>query len=328
MSAVADFRARASRAVVIVAATACAVAAGTLGSSAPAQADPSSTQVEQQLEKEWHQLEGVVEKYNRNQIELDKTKSQVNGLNHKLAPLRKRVDAMYARVGKLSAAAYKGGHASAVNALLSSGSPTTLVEQMGTLDVISRTQAESVKDAQKAKSAYDKQLAALNNAMAKQRQLERNLAAQKDSINKKMDQLQKQRATIIGAKTGQSPQSVPDYIPGKQGRVVGYAYAQLGDPYVWAAAGPDAFDCSGLTLAAWAAAGVYLPHNAAMQYDQIMHVSRGDLQPGDLVFWNGLSHVGLYVGNGKVIHAPQPGEGVKISGVDEPGSVYGFGRPG
>ena len=97
-----------------------------------------------------------------------------------------------------------------------------------------------------------------------------------------------------------------------------FAEAQLGDPYVWAAAGPDAWDCSGLTMAAWASAGVSLAHYAEAQYYESTPVSVSQLQPGDLVFWSyngapsGIHHVAMYIGNGMIIHAPRTGRNVEI----------------
>ena len=91
------------------------------------------------------------------------------------------------------------------------------------------------------------------------------------------------------------------------------ALAQIGDPYVYGAAGPDAFDCSGLTMYAWAAAGVSLPHNAAMQASTGTPVSLSSLQPGDLVFYySPISHVGMYIGHGEIVHAPHTGSSVQI----------------
>ncbi len=95
---------------------------------------------------------------------------------------------------------------------------------------------------------------------------------------------------------------------------VAFARAQLGKPYVFAAAGPDAFDCSGLTKAAWAAAGVRMPHYSGSQATMFTRVSWEQLQPGDIVaFYADLHHVGLYIGNGMMIHAPQTGDVVKIA---------------
>jgi murein DD-endopeptidase MepM/ murein hydrolase activator NlpD len=99
---------------------------------------------------------------------------------------------------------------------------------------------------------------------------------------------------------------------------VRFALAQLGDPYVWAAAGPDVWDCSGLTMAAWAAAGRSLPHYSAAQYLATTPVTPEELRPGDLVFWAGGSgpdaifHVALYLGAGQIVHAPRPGTQVRI----------------
>ena len=90
-----------------------------------------------------------------------------------------------------------------------------------------------------------------------------------------------------------------------------FAQGQVGDAYVFGASGPDAFDCSGLTSAAWASAGVSLPHSAAAQYGVTSRVDASSLIPGDLVFfYSGISHVGIYVGGGMMVHASNPSTGV------------------
>ncbi len=100
------------------------------------------------------------------------------------------------------------------------------------------------------------------------------------------------------------------------------ALAQLGDPYVWAGSGPDVFDCSGLTQYAYAAAGIELPHSSSMQSGIGAYVPRDQLQPGDLVFfYSPVGHVGMYIGDGQMVHAPQAGETVEIIPVD---SVWGY----
>ena len=95
------------------------------------------------------------------------------------------------------------------------------------------------------------------------------------------------------------------------------ALAQLGDPYVWAGAGPNSFDCSGLTQFAYRAAGIELPHSSRMQSTMGTPVSRADLKPGDLIFfYSPVGHVGMYIGNGQMVHAPTSGSVVKIVNVD------------
>jgi peptidoglycan DL-endopeptidase CwlO len=102
------------------------------------------------------------------------------------------------------------------------------------------------------------------------------------------------------------------------GPAVAYAKAQVGKAYVYGAAGPDAFDCSGLTMAAWSQAGVSLPHSSSAQYSSGPQVSESELQPGDLVFYySPISHVGMYIGNGQIVNALNPGSGVQISGLHD-----------
>jgi peptidoglycan DL-endopeptidase CwlO len=101
--------------------------------------------------------------------------------------------------------------------------------------------------------------------------------------------------------------------PATHGGVVGIAMRYLGTPYVWGGASPSGFDCSGFTMYVYAQVGISLPHNAAAQYGMGVPVSRGQLQAGDLVFFYGLGHVGIYIGGGSFIHAPHTGDVVKIS---------------
>ena len=109
-----------------------------------------------------------------------------------------------------------------------------------------------------------------------------------------------------------------------------FARQQLGEPYVWAAAGPDAWDCSGLTMMAWRQGGIALPHYSAAQYQQTKHITAADLKAGDLVFWgtspNTIHHVALYIGNGQIIQAPRTGDVVKVSPLFASAPDF-FGRP-
>jgi cell wall-associated NlpC family hydrolase len=105
--------------------------------------------------------------------------------------------------------------------------------------------------------------------------------------------------------------------PSRYGGVVGIAMQYLGTPYRWGGASPSGFDCSGFVMYVYAQVGVSLPHNAAAQYSVGVPVSRSELQPGDLVFFNGLGHNGMYVGGGNFIHSPHTGDVVKISSLSQ-----------
>jgi cell wall-associated NlpC family hydrolase len=117
--------------------------------------------------------------------------------------------------------------------------------------------------------------------------------------------------------------ATPPPTSGKVSLVLAYAYAQLGKPYCYAGVGPDCYDCSGLTMMAWAQAGVTMSHGSYDQLASFPQVSMDQLQPGDLVYWD--SHVGIYVGNGSVLHAPHTGTYVQITPI-WPG-VIGANRP-
>jgi cell wall-associated NlpC family hydrolase len=126
--------------------------------------------------------------------------------------------------------------------------------------------------------------------------------------------------TDNGASGSTNPdEGSPGNVPAPNGSAqvaVDTARAQLGKPYVYAGSGPDVFDCSGLTMYAWAAAGVSIPHNAEAQYLSLPHVSQSELQPGDLLFFGSpIHHVGLYVGGGTMIEAPYTGVNVRYHSI-------------
>jgi cell wall-associated NlpC family hydrolase len=113
----------------------------------------------------------------------------------------------------------------------------------------------------------------------------------------------------------EAPAALPSAPPSRYGGVVGIAMQYLGTPYVYGGASPSGFDCSGFIMYVFSQIGVSLPHNAAAQYGYGTPVDRSQLQPGDLVFFNGLGHAGIYVGGGSFIHSPHTGDVVKISSI-------------
>jgi cell wall-associated NlpC family hydrolase len=129
--------------------------------------------------------------------------------------------------------------------------------------------------------------------------------------------LQTAGAAVLDASAGAVVDPPATYAPppSKYGGVVGIAMQYLGTPYVYGGASPAGFDCSGFVMYVFAQIGVSLPHNAAAQYGYGMPVSRDQLQPGDLVFFNGLGHDGIYIGGGQFIHSPHTGDVVKISSI-------------
>jgi cell wall-associated NlpC family hydrolase len=148
-------------------------------------------------------------------------------------------------------------------------------------------------------------------------------------IQQRLTEQQALRSAVVGA-TVESPGATgnPSAVvlpPSAVGaRVVQIAVQYLGRPYVWGAAGPDAFDCSGLVTYVFAQIGISLPHFAAAQWNYGVYVPMDQLEPGDLVFFESLGHVGIYVGNGSYIQAPQPGDVVKITPLSDPWSAANY----
>ncbi|GAA3517228.1 C40 family peptidase [Actinocatenispora rupis] len=312
-----------------VAATATAVAVSLSGSNA-AHGTPSVASLEQQIKTDSTKFEQVVEQYNKITEQRKKTKAKIDALDKQLKPLTRKVAAAQRQVDALAATAYKGGSATAWNAVLG-GSSSNMLDGIATLDRISAQQKHQIATLVDSKRTLTGQRKKLDALYAQQAKQVKDLKAKKAKISADIAKLKKLREQAYGqaqessSASGASTTSAPT-VSGRAGAVVSFAYAQLGKPYAWAAAGPDSYDCSGLTLAAWAKAGVSLPHVAADQYNQITKISRSQIAPGDLVFYESLGHVAIYVGNGKVIHAPTFGEVVKVSSIDMM-PVYGIGRP-
>jgi cell wall-associated NlpC family hydrolase len=302
-----------------------------LASAATAHADPSPAQLEAQIDAEWNQLEPTIEKHNAITEQLKQNQQKVAQLTEQIRPLQEKVDAAMAKVTEIAVEYYKTGPATTFNALLSTGSATTLADQMSTLNMIARSQEDAISDVTRLKAQYDAQKKPLDDLVAQLKQQESGLAAQEATINAEIKRLNDLRLAAYG--TGGvvgalSPVACPvNYPGGKAGIAVKYGCQQIGKPYVWGAAGPGSYDCSGLTMAAWAKAGVRLPHNAAAQKSSMKSVSRANLRPGDLVFYyNDIHHVAMYIGGNYVLHAPHSGDVVRERPIDV-GPIAGYGRP-
>ncbi len=150
------------------------------------------------------------------------------------------------------------------------------------------------------------------------RQLQMARIAQARMVAQRQAQVQATQDTVVGisAVTPQSDTVVAP--PPTHGGVVAIAMSQLGTPYVWGGAAPGGFDCSGLVMWAYAQVGVSLPHSTYALFAMGVPISRDELQPGDLVFFDGVGHVGIYIGGDQFIHAPHTGDVVKISSLDDP----------
>jgi len=296
-------------------------------------ADPSLAQIQAQIDQKNNEVEKVVEAFNLVNDQLTATQAQLNALQVKMAPLQSSVDKAQGTVNQIAYTAYKNNSGlGKVSVLLQAGSSNTFMDQLATLDALSRNQQRDIATFSNAKKGFDTEKSRLDALLAAQNAQKTDLATKRAKIEGDLKSLQVLEAKAR-AQGGQGPDNStgtvtkPPAVSGSAGVAVRYAFSKLGDRYVYGAAGPSSFDCSGLTMAAWKAAGKSLPHNAASQYHAIKHISKSALAPGDLVFYNGLGHVGMYVGSGMIIHAPNSRTVVKEVPIAQGGSVYGYGRP-
>lgn len=152
------------------------------------------------------------------------------------------------------------------------------------------------------------------------------LAAEVERLERQARRRAQDAGDAGGAQGGETPTATPA-VSGNAAGAVQFALAQVGKPYAWGGSGPGSYDCSGLTSAAWAAAGTSLPHSSSMQYSATARVSRSAVQPGDLMFFGSpIHHVAMYIGNGQMVEAPRSGLTVRVVSADRSDFV-GAGRP-
>jgi peptidoglycan DL-endopeptidase CwlO len=309
--------------------TVAALAVAITGSAATAaHAAPSTGDINKRIATAQNQLEDVVESYNKMTISLKKTVSDQRKLAASLGPAKEALDAASSQVSTIAASEYRTGKIGTMNILLEG--PNDLIERMSIIDAMSRSRTRDIATYTATTQDYSERQATLKATEEKQSAEVRELGARKKKIESDIKKLRAMKIAATGSATDRNsgPYSGPvPSVSGSAGAAVRFAYGVIGRPYGYAKDGPGAYDCSGLTLAAWRAAGRSLPHNAAEQYSATARISRSELRPGDLVFYRGNGHVALYVGGNQIIDAPHEGAYVGKRTIDIM-TPNGYGRVG
>jgi cell wall-associated NlpC family hydrolase len=302
-----------------------AIVSVSLVPTTPTYAEPDIDDVQARVDTLYHQAEVAQERYNDARLALKDIQADLAALKQDEATQQSKVDKMSSSVTENLAAQYEGQNISATGQLVLADDPDQFLSELTTLDTYNDVQADAVADFTREADKLDARRSATQVSAAELAKTEKTLSKEKASVDAKLTEAKEllgklkaeERARMETASRSSQPR-IPASVPasGRAAAAVNYALAQVGDAYVYGAAGPSAFDCSGLTMMAWAQAGVGLPHSSGAQMGSGTPVSSSSLQPGDLVFYySPVSHVGIYIGGGRIVHAANPSTGVQVAGV-------------
>ncbi|WP_189703692.1 C40 family peptidase [Streptomyces anandii] len=326
--------ARTAVTIALAGAATAAVFDGT-GQAAPR---PTPAQVRAKVNKLYQEAEAATEKYNGAKEKAGAAERRLRTLADEAARRQERLNSARDALGSIAAAQYRAGGLDPTVRLMLSADPRHYLEGAELAERAGSRQSAAVagvrrqvREIEQLRGDARVELASLKDRQAELRLRKRTINGKLDEARRLLSQLSPGERAAIGeggdaghasrSDGARDPLGVPGQAEAPDSRAaaaVSYAYAKLGSPYVWGATGPDAFDCSGLVQAAYRSAGVSLPRTTYAQIGAGRRVSRSELLPGDLVFfYSGVSHVGIYIGGGRMIHAPNPSAPVRVAPIDQ-----------
>ncbi|WP_415958243.1 NlpC/P60 family protein [Streptomyces sp. 021-4] len=322
--------------------------------AAPAEPAPTAAQVRAKVDRLYHDAEVATEKYNGAKEKEAAATRAVDTLTDEAARRTDRLNTARHALGSMATAQYRTGALDPAVQLALSSDPDSYLERAAHLDRAGDRQASLLSNIRRQLSGIarvkaradqetealaarraelDKHRTAIRTKLADARTLLATLTAAERAAYERAADAAHGGGPATSADRGgagapadrstahadrSAPRASVAAPNSRAARAVSFAHGAIGKPYVWGATGPNAFDCSGLTQAAWKAAGVSLPRTTYTQINAGQRVSRSELAPGDLVFfYSGISHVGLYIGGGQMIHAPRPGAPVRIAPISQ-----------
>ncbi|MFF0090624.1 NlpC/P60 family protein [Streptomyces canus] len=295
------------------------------------------TQVKAKVDQLYQEAEAATEKYNGAKERAEAAETRLGTLRDEAARRTEQLNEARDALGTIAAAQYRGAGLDPAMQLAFTDDPDRYLDSAEFVERAGSRQATSVanvrrqlREIEQLRGAAHIELTSLKSRQAELQRHKKTITGKLGAARRLMSQLPageragsggdrasrdttgaREELTAPGAATEGAPNS-------RAAAAVSYAYAKLGSPYVWGATGPDAFDCSGLVQAAYRSAGISLPRTTYAQIDAGQRVARSELLPGDLVFfYSGITHVGLYIGDGRMIHAPNPSAPVREAPIDE-----------
>lgn len=295
-----------------------------------AQAAPTLSQIQAQVRQLQEDAASAAEGAQAAKVQLATLTKTLNGIKQEAAAQGQTVDALRKSLGTIAIEQYKAGGLSQGLELLFSANPELYLSSAGSLESVTRAKSTQLRKFEAAQQRLKATTLTVNDKLALVVAAQKRFAQQSAQAKAKLASAEKilaklkkedraRLAALAAAQEDADQASSNAYassagaISGRAGIAIKYALKQIGDRYVFGAAGMVTWDCSGLTMRAYQSAGVSLPHSSAAQSRYGRKVSFNSMQPGDLLFFgNPISHVGIYLGGGKMVHAPRPGSRVKV----------------
>ncbi|MEV4297316.1 C40 family peptidase [Microbispora rosea] len=289
-----------------------------------AEADPKPTvaQAKAKLSKLNEQADKLVDRYNAANEKWKKSRQKYLAINDDYKKQNVRVEALRSGLVSMAVSSYQVGEMGSWGGVFYSSNPDAMLSGLATLNHMSAERAGRLRE-------YEGAIKDLKDRRDQSKAVYKEAADVKDELageKEKVDKLVREQMKLLrslGTFNPGNPNSAGVVYTGPASgnalEALQFAYKQVGKPYRYGGTGPGAWDCSGLVQAAWAAAGVRLPRTSYEQWawGASRRVSLDELQPGDLLWHAGYGHVGIYAGDGKVVHAPQTGDVVKIVSLAE-----------
>lgn len=263
-------------------------------------------------------------------VQLARLKSQLSSVQQEAQAQKASVDSIRRSLASIAVARYKSTGLGEGVELLFSSDPSLYLSSAGSLENITRKQSAELRKYATAKQRLDATSLTVEDKLRLVQAAEARYRAQAAQVKRKLEQAEellsklekKDRERLLKLQAmdeaereaySREQARLANTVSGRAGTALRYAFKQIGDSYVWGASGPIRWDCSGLTMRSYEQAGVRLPHSSRAQFGYGRSIARSNLLPGDLVFFGSpISHVGIYVGKGKMVHAPRPGAKVQI----------------
>ncbi|MFJ8488957.1 NlpC/P60 family protein [Streptomyces sp. NPDC094038] len=331
-----------ARVTVLTSAAAAAVALSSQAANAAPVAKPSKDEVKSRVDKLYEEAEQATEKFNGAKEKQEKLQKQISTLQESVARGQDELNDLRDGIGSMATAQYRSGGIDPSLQLFLSSDPDSYLDKASALDQLSSQQVETLKKIQAKQRELAQERAEATGKLKDLAATRTELGKKKTEVQAKLAEAQKLLNSLtaaekaaLAAEQDRASRSASDRVDlgndtsatGRAAAAFAAAKTRLGTPYVYGATGPSSFDCSGLTSWAYAQAGVSIPRTSESQSTIGTKIySTSGLQVGDLVFFfNDLHHVGLYAGNGQILHAPRTGTVVRYESMSTIGGPFMFG---